>query len=149
MAQLLGGVASVVGIGVDLVDIRRFGRVLDRTPAVATRVFTAGERAYAERHRNPVPHLAVRFAAKESVMKAMGCGLWTVGLDEIEVVRDDESGAPAVALHGAAAERAKALGIDEWRLALTHTDTLAESVAVALGRGDGRPGSTSSGWESV
>lgn len=144
VAGLLDGVASLVGVGVDLVDILRFGRVLDRTPAVATRVFTVGERAYAARHRNQVPHLAVRFAAKESVMKAMGCGLWTVGLDEIEVVRDDESGAPAVLLHGAAADRGTALGIESWRLALTHTDTIAESVAIALGPGDGQLGTSSS-----
>lgn len=131
---MVGGVASVVGVGVDLVDIERFSRVLERTPAFATRVFTEGERAYAARHRNPVPHLAVRFAAKESVMKAMGSGLWTVGLPEIEVVRDDESGEPSLVLHGSAAERARSLAIDGWKLTMTHTDTMAQSVVLALGR---------------
>jgi holo-[acyl-carrier protein] synthase len=73
----------------------------------------------------------VRFAAKEAVMKAMGVGLGEVRLRDIEV-RRAESGAPSVLLHGTAAEKAESMGIARWLLTMTHTDHLAEAIAVAL-----------------
>ena len=67
--------AGVVGIGTDLVDIDRFRMVLRRRPSVADRLFTTGERTYAERAADPAARLAARFAAKEATLKALGYGL--------------------------------------------------------------------------
>jgi holo-[acyl-carrier protein] synthase len=122
----------VIGIGVDLVEIDRFRVSLDRTPGIIDRCFTADEAAYALRRRDPSERFAVRFAAKEAVMKAMGVGLGEVRMVDIEVRRAD-SGAPSVVLHGTAADHAASLGITRWLLTLTHTDHLAEAIAVALG----------------
>jgi holo-[acyl-carrier protein] synthase len=65
----------VIGVGLDVVDIERFREVLTRRPAMHQRLFTDGERALAAGRTDPVPALAVRFAAKEAVMKALGVGL--------------------------------------------------------------------------
>ena len=64
-------------------------------------------------------------------MKAMGVGLWKFKLRDVEVVRAP-SGQPAVALHGRAAELAAEKGVSEWYLTLTHTDRVAQAIAVAL-----------------
>ncbi|QGG93897.1 holo-ACP synthase [Actinomarinicola tropica] len=122
----------MIGIGVDLVDIDRFRTVLARTPTMADRLFTADERAYAARQADPTPRLAVRFAAKEAVLKCLGLGLGGMPLAQIEVVRDDDTGRPDLRLHGRAAAVAEEHGVREWRLSLTHTDALAQATAVAL-----------------
>jgi holo-[acyl-carrier protein] synthase len=125
-------VADVVGIGTDLVEIARFRLVLERRgERVRTRLFSPEELAYADRHRDPAPRLAARFATKEAVMKAMGVGLWKFKLRDVEVVRA-RSGAPSVALHGRAAEMARDRGVGGWHLSLSHSDTTAIAVAVAV-----------------
>ena len=121
----------MIGIGTDLVDLVRFRVVLERTPRIVDRLFLPGEQAYAAERRDPVERYAARFAAKEATMKALGVGIGVVGFREIEVLRDDE-GAPSLRLHGRAAERAAALGVERWLLTMTHTDTLAHAIAVAL-----------------
>lgn len=126
------GVGGVIGVGTDLVDVDRVRAALDRQPGLRTRLFTDDEWDYAARHRDPHPHLAARFAAKEAVMKALGRGMSSMGFAEIEVVRDDH-GAPAVVLHGAAAQVATAAGVAGFHLSLTHTDSLAQAVAIAVG----------------
>jgi len=121
----------VIGIGTDLVDIARFRAVLARTPRIVDRIFLPAEQEYASQRRDPTERLAVRFAAKEATMKALGAGIGTVGLREIEVVRD-EDGAPSLVLRGRAAERAARLGVSRWLLSMTHSDTAAHAIAVAL-----------------
>jgi holo-[acyl-carrier protein] synthase len=121
----------VVGIGTDLVDVERMRRVLARTPSFAERVFTEGERALAETRRDPAPALAVRFAAKEAVLKAFGVGLGAAPMGAIEVVRAD-SGEPAIELHAAAAALATERGVTRILLSLTHTDQLAHAMVVAV-----------------
>lgn len=121
----------MIGIGTDLVELDRFRLALERTPRIVDRLFSDAEQAYAERRRDPTERYAARFAAKEAVMKAMGVGLWQFPLRDIEVVRA-ESGQPSVALHGKAATIALDRGVTEWRLTLTHTNTVAQAIAVAL-----------------
>lgn len=121
----------MIGIGVDVVEIERFRQVLARTPGIRQRVFRPAEMEYAEQRRDPTERYAARFAAKEAVMKALGCGLGDVAMQDIEVVRA-ESGAPSVVLHGGAAARAEALGVTRWLLTLTHTSRDAHAIAVAL-----------------
>jgi holo-[acyl-carrier protein] synthase len=119
-------------VGVDLCEVDRMRRVLERTPGFATRVFTGDERAYCRARRDPAERFAARFAAKEAVLKAMGAGLGACALRDIEVVRSD-SGAPAIQLHGAAADLAAARGIDAWHMSLSHVAAVAEAVVIALG----------------
>jgi holo-[acyl-carrier protein] synthase len=123
----------VVGLGVDLVEVGRFAKTLERTPRVAQRLFAAGELAYAGRFSGTgrVERLAVRFAAKEAAMKALGVGLGAFGFHDVEVLRS-EAGVPSLAVRGAAAELAGAAGVDEWLVSLSHTATLAQATVVAL-----------------
>ena len=125
--------AGVVGIGTDLVDVDRFRTVLRRRPSVADRLFTAGERTYAQRAVDPAARLAARFAAKEAALKALGYGLGGMRMAEIEVVRD-VVGRPELVLHGAARSTAATHGVSRWLVSLSHTDHLAQATVVALAR---------------
>lgn len=130
-AATTGPATEVVGLGTDLVDIDRFRRVLARTPRLADRVFTDAERRAVAARRDPVPGLAARFAAKEAVLKALDRGVFAVPLRHIEVVTQ-ESGAPAVVLHGVAGEVAAQRGVSGFLVSLTHTDHLAQATVAAL-----------------
>jgi holo-[acyl-carrier protein] synthase len=126
----LGVAAPMVGIGVDAVDVERFRLVLARTPTVLGRIFTDAERADVARRSDPVPGLAARFAAKEAAMKALGVGLGSFGLADVEVVRS-QRGAPELRTSGRAAVLADARGVLSWYVSLTHTATLAAAVVLA------------------
>lgn len=80
---------------------------------------------------DPAERYAARFAAKEAALKAMGLGLGACKWHDIEVVRA-ESGQPSLLLTGAAAELASERGIQRWLLTMSHTDRVAEAIAVAL-----------------
>jgi len=121
----------VVGIGIDAVDVHRFRLVLARRRGLLGRLFTEGERAHSARRRDPAPSLAARFAAKEAVMKALGVGLGSFAFSDVEVITGD-GGAPRLRLSGAAVALAESLGVTGWHLSLTHTDHLAEAVALAV-----------------
>jgi holo-[acyl-carrier protein] synthase len=123
---------SLVGIGIDSVDIERFAAVLARRSSVAQRVFTSGEREYAGRLANPAPALAGRFAAKEAAMKALGVGLGSIDWGDVEVLRSD-GGEPRLAVTGRAAALAAGKGIGSWLVSITHTDTVASAVVAAVG----------------
>jgi holo-[acyl-carrier protein] synthase len=121
----------MLGIGLDLVDISRFAKVLARRPELFRRLFTDGEQAYAGTLADPVPSLAARFAAKEAVMKALGVGVGAFAFTEVDVQRL-ASGEPFLVLTGRAAERASARLVNSWLLSLTHTSTAAAAVAMAI-----------------
>ena len=111
-----------LGVGIDLIEIERVERALERRPRLAERLFTPDELAYARGRARPGRHLAARFAAKEAVIKALGGG---VPPRQIEVV----SGAPpTVRLYGQAAEAA---GDAEIAISLTHSRESAAAVAIA------------------
>jgi holo-[acyl-carrier protein] synthase len=130
---MTGGPLGIRGLGTDLVEIERFRLALARRASLPDRLFTDGEQRYAYEHHDPVSRLAVRFGAKEATMKALGAGLGAFAFREVEVVRDDDSGAPSLALHGAAAELARSRGVRAWQVSLTHTDATAMAVVLALG----------------
>jgi holo-[acyl-carrier protein] synthase len=114
----------MIGIGVDVVEIERFRRSLDRTPSMRERLFTPVELAYVAAKTDPVPSLAARFAAREAVMKSLGVGLGAFGFHEVWVERA-ASGAPSLAVAGRAA------GVTRWHVSLTHSDLVAVAYVVA------------------
>jgi holo-[acyl-carrier protein] synthase len=117
----------VSGLGIDLLEIDRFAQVLERRPRIAERLFTRNERDYAASKAHPAQHLAARFCAKEAVAKALALEGWS--FTDVEVVAT--GAAPDVLLSGRAQARAAELGV-RVRLSLTHTDTTAGAVALAL-----------------
>jgi holo-[acyl-carrier protein] synthase len=116
---------SPLAVGIDLLEIDRLERALARRPRLAERLFTDGERAYAASRARPGQHLAARFCAKEAVAKALTLQAWD--FRDVEVVSD--GGAPTVALSGAAARRARELGVTVG-VSLTHTTAQAAAVAI-------------------
>jgi holo-[acyl-carrier protein] synthase len=115
-----------VPIGLDLLEIERLERALERRPRLAERLFTPAERAYAGERARPGQHLAARFCAKEAVSKALRMDV--LRPREIEVVGGGDA-PPGIALHGAAAERADELGV-RVHVSLTHTHSMAGAVAM-------------------
>jgi holo-[acyl-carrier protein] synthase len=120
----------VIGIGIDVVDIERFRIALERTPSMRTRIFTDVELAYVAPQSDPVPSLAVRFAAREAVMKSLGLGLGAFGFHEVWVERA-ATGVPSLAITGRAAELADEAGVTKWHLSLTHSDLVAAAYVIA------------------
>ena len=123
---------TVIGVGIDLVDVERFRASLARTPTLLERMFTGGERAYAEAANDPTERYAARFAAKEAVMKALGVGLGAFGFHDVEVLRADD-GRPSLGVYGPADALARERGVVLWQISLTHTATSAGAVVVAVG----------------
>jgi holo-[acyl-carrier protein] synthase len=114
-------------IGIDLLEIARLERALERRPRLAQRLFTDAERSYAAARARPGQHLAARFCAKEAVAKALGLSAWS--FQDVEVT-GDRQGPPDVLLHGAVAARAAEMGV-QVSISLTHTEREAAAVAVA------------------
>ncbi len=112
----------IVGVGIDVVDVARMDRALTRTPSLAQRLFTDGERD------RPVASLAARFAAKEAAVKALGGG--SGGWRDAEVVTGDD-GRPSMLLHGGMAQRAADQGVRAWHVSLSHDAGVATAVVVA------------------
>jgi len=124
---------KILGLGVDLADIERIGRVLEKYPRFAERCFTEHEREYAFRFASPERRLAARFAGKEAVMKSMGTGWRRIRWKDIEITG---GGKPTVRMSGNAARRAEMLGVTEVLVTITHTETDALVMAIAVGEHD-------------
>ena len=119
----------VPGVGVDVVDCERMKAALERTPRIRQRLFTEREIAYCEKHRFSERHYAARWAAKEAVTKALGCGL--LQWNGVEVVRRPRT-APTVRIFGKIERFAEAVGIheNELHLSITHSELSAVAVCV-------------------
>lgn len=120
----------IVGVGIDVVDIARFEQSLTRSPGLAVRLFTEGERGL------PPRSLAARFAAKEALAKALGAPrglLWT----DAEIVVSPV-GRPHLRVAGTVAAAAAQLGVSSWHLSLSHDAGIASAVVIA--EGDRPPG---------
>ena len=116
--------------GVDLVEIQRFERALERHgERLLARIFTPRE---LEQCGGKVQSLAARFAAKEAVSKALGTGIGKVGWREIEIVTLP-NGEPQLLLHGEAAHLAHSLGLGIWSISLSHTAKYAVAFVIGMG----------------
>ena len=120
------------GLGVDIVEIDRMRTALTRHPRMRERIFSEAERAYCDKRNKPEIHYAMRFAAKEAVLKALGTGFSNgIRFTDVEVLRDDR-GRPVPKLSGRAAEYAAEAGVVELHLSLsfTHSNAVASAVAI-------------------
>ena len=113
---------SVLGVGIDVVDIARFGETLERTPAMRERLFTPTERS------RSLASLAARFAAKEALAKALGAPKGMGWLDA-EIV-NDPSGDPRLDIRGSVQARADVLGVATMHVSLSHDAGIASAVVV-------------------
>jgi len=121
----------ITGLGVDIVEIERMALALQRHPGMRERLFSAEERAYCDKRNRPEIHYALRFAAKEAVLKALGTGFAGMKFTDVEVVRD-VGGRPTPRLTGRAREVADELGVVELHVSLSYTHTTAVASAVAI-----------------
>lgn len=121
----------IIGTGIDIVEIGRLRKILSRTgDRFLARVFTPEERQFCQARKDPTPHLAVRFAAKEAVFKALGTG-WAHGATWLEVqVQRQDGEAPAILLHGATLQISIAKDVQRIHLSLTHTESWAAATVI-------------------
>jgi holo-[acyl-carrier protein] synthase len=115
----------ILGVGVDIVDLQRFARSLERTPKLLDRLFTPGERDH------PAASLAGRFAAKEALIKAFG-GSGEMTWHHMEIVTNT-LGAPSFLLTGPANAMAVARGITSVHVSISHDANAAVAFVVAEG----------------
>jgi holo-[acyl-carrier protein] synthase len=126
----------VPGIGVDVVDVERMKFALERTPRIRQRLFTEAEIAYCEKFRFAERHYAGRWAAKEAVTKALGCGL--IQWNGVEVIRRPRQ-APSIRISGKIQRFADMVGVREEDVFISITHSELSAVAVAVVRRDGTP----------
>ncbi len=125
----------VIGHGIDVVEVKRIEAMLaDHGSRFMERCFTDIERDYADSgSRRRAERYAVRFAGKEAVFKALGTGLRNgITWHDVEFNRDPQ-GRPIVHLSGRCAALARELGITNWQVSLSHTETIA--IASVIGSG--------------
>lgn len=124
----------ILGLGIDLLEVRRIERALGaHSGRFLDRVFTPGEIGDCEGRADRAQALGARFAAKEACLKALGTG-WSQGLtfQQVEIVRLD-GGKPRIRLHGNALDRAEALGVQAIHVSLTHQRSMVGAVVVLEG----------------
>ncbi|MBR9866302.1 MAG: holo-ACP synthase [Oceanospirillales bacterium] len=120
----------IIGVGTDLLDIRRIGKALQRTPRLAERILTGQELEQFHRASQPVNFLAKRFAAKEAAVKALGTGIGRGISWQHFNITYDPSGRPLVQLKGGALEKAEQLGIRQ--IHISYSDETDHVVAFAV-----------------
>ena len=120
----------LTGIGIDIIEIDRIRRAIERWPGFTERLFSEGERSYCDRHSDPAARYAARFCAKEAVAKALGRALrWR----DVEVTLDP-SGRPRIGLSGKAAVYANISEGGSVLVSLSHSrDYAVASVALVFG----------------
>jgi holo-[acyl-carrier protein] synthase len=124
----------IIGVGVDVVEIKRLRNVMERLKdRFLSRVFTPEEQRFCKAHRDPVPHFAARFAAKESLFKALGTG-WAKGVTWLDVeVQRDRQDAPRLVLYGEALRLSNSLGAKKVHLSLSHSESWAVATVILEG----------------
>lgn len=127
---------DIIGIGTDIVECPRIGRMVENHGELfLRRVYTEREIRYCQARKHAIEHFAGRWAAKEAILKALGTG-WSrgVGWTEIEI-RNGEDGQPHVRVCGAAKDAAIRRKVGDIRVTIAHCRTYATAYAIALGLG--------------
>lgn len=125
---------KIIAQGIDLIECQRIREIWQRHGDMLTnRLLTEAELAYVQRHRDAVPRLAGRFAAKEAILKVLGTG-WRgrITWRDMEILNEDH-GRPFVRLTGECQRVAEQLGITEILISITHTENYAAAVATGIG----------------
>jgi holo-[acyl-carrier protein] synthase len=124
---------EIVGIGTDIVECLRIGRMIEQHGELfLRRVYTEREVRYCQARKRAVEHFAGRWAAKEAILKCLGSG-WRKGLCWTDMeIRNDPSGRPVVLLCGAAKESAQQLRISDILLTISHCRAYATASAIAV-----------------
>lgn len=125
---------SIVGHGIDIVEIERIGRLAEmHGEHFLTRIFTPAEQRYcADRPKRYYEHLAGRFAAKEAILKVLGTG-WAGGIAWCDMeILPDARGKPVLSLSGQCLLQAQHLGIDQWHISISHIATHAVASAIGV-----------------
>jgi len=122
---------EILTTGVDIIEIERLREAIDKHGShFLDKIYTPIELTQTAQHP---ASLAARFAAKEAVAKALGCGIGPIGWRDIEI-QLDTAHRPRIFLSGAAAELAEKLGLDCWEVSLSHSQTIAVAFVVAYNR---------------
>ena len=124
---------GIVATGIDIIECERIAQaVRDHHDRFYDRILTPTERAYCDKHRDPIPRVAGRFAAKEAVLKVLGTG-WRgqIAWTDMEIT-NDSSGQPHVRLSGHCAVVAGKLGIRRIHLSISHTEKYAAASAIGV-----------------
>jgi holo-[acyl-carrier protein] synthase len=124
------GCEKVIGVGLDVVEISRIESAINRRPRIVDRLFSEEEKAFCSGLADPWENWAVRFAAKEAVMKSVGASPAAMPWKMISVVRS--RGRPQIQLYGRARQYAHSIGCDRFEISLTHEAGLAVAIALAL-----------------
>ena len=132
---------EIVGIGTDIVECLRIGRMIEQHGELfLMRVYTPREIRYCQGHKHSIEHFAGRWAAKEAILKCLGTG-WRRGLSWTDVeVRNENNGKPTVHLGGAAKEQAQQLHLSDILLTISHCRAYATALAIAVSGTAGRRG---------
>lgn len=127
--------STVLGVGIDLVENARMNETLERwAKAFKDRVFLPSEQRYCESKATPAHHYAGRFAVKEAVSKAFGTGVGEhIGWLDIEVIRDELTGAPSVQWSEKGARLAQSRGVRKVLISLSHAKNYTVAQAILLG----------------
>jgi holo-[acyl-carrier protein] synthase len=118
---------AIIGIGVDVVDLDRFAKVVEKTPAIVDRLFTKAEQTSAAGHQLPLISLAGRFAVKEAVAKALGA---PAGM-EFHDCQVSNGGQPQVTMSGTVAAVAADKGVTHWHVSISHDGPVAIAYVIA------------------
>jgi holo-[acyl-carrier protein] synthase len=124
---------TVIGIGTDIIECLRIAQMIERHGELfLTRVFTPREIEYCSSRKAATQHYAGRWAAKESILKALGTG-WSHGIRWCDMeIRNDAAGKPSVALGGGARDICERLGIGDMLVSISHCRAYATALAIAM-----------------
>lgn len=120
----------IVGVGTDIIEVKRIGRLLFKQERFKERIFTQGEIEYCEQKKNNVQNYAARFAVKEALLKAIGTG-WREGVTfkEIEVA-NNEKGKPELVLSGTVRKITEEMGVTNIQVSISHIKDLAIAFVI-------------------
>ncbi len=130
--DIQNNIASVIGVGIDIVDVARIQKLLtNHEGSFLERTFTEVEIQYCKKFANSAQHFAARFAAKEAMVKALGTGfVGNITLKSVSVENNQDTSAPIAVLDNFAKQRMKELGATKMLISLTHLKDYAQAIAI-------------------
>ena len=121
----------ILGTGIDIIEVTRIAASFEKFgERFVNRILLPDEITYCLSHKNPAPFLAVRFAAKEALFKALGTG-WAenTAFNEVEIINDDK-GKPEITLSGVTKDTIEKMGVKNVQVSLTHIKSTASAVVI-------------------